>query len=214
MVIATVCPPKSHHRSSSGHHPGGGGEMNHTTATPTSPRVTSTERLMRAMVSTPSAAPRSARIFTGLVHRRAQAYCVERIHRPAKVPRRPGPGSSSMRMPATRTSHPRVSRTRRLAAAFTEDQPRGAGPGSRAPTTFPGDRTPPCLATCRHRWKGTAFPRNRERSRACGSDEQAAQVRQNPERHEHPVPADVLQELVERVQDVEVEARESGVWPQ
>ena len=39
-------------------------------------------------------------------------------------------------------------------------------------------------------------------------------MRQNPERHEHPVPADLLQEQVERVQDVEVEARESGVWPQ
>ncbi|OLT17169.1 hypothetical protein BJF80_03020 [Serinicoccus sp. CUA-874] len=83
------------------------------------PAVMSSVKAMRGIVSTLSAAPRSARILTGMVHRRAHSYCVDRIASPAKVPSRPGPGSSSMRTPATRTTHPRVSRTMRLAAAFT-----------------------------------------------------------------------------------------------
>ena len=52
---------------------------------------------MRGQVSTPSAAPRSARTRTGSTRRSAQSYCCDSRASPAKMPEQPRTGQEDRR---------------------------------------------------------------------------------------------------------------------
>ena len=115
-VIPVHRPPGSHQVSASGHHPGARRRWIHSTPQATSTSAPRTEATMRGHVSTPSAAPRSARMRTGSTRRSAQSYCCDSRARPAKIPSSPGPGRKIAATPASSRIQPKVSSTRRLAA--------------------------------------------------------------------------------------------------